>query len=214
MEGKILKDSEIGDVILRKSKRAGRVSVRVHPSRGVVVTVPYAVPYEAGVRFLMSKKQWVLSVMARQKASSGVPLESDPARIEALRVEAKRYLPERLACLASRYGFVYGRVAVKNNRTNWGSCSTRGNINLNLRLMLVPWHLRDYVMLHELCHLRHHNHGPAFHSLLERLCADYFVTSAVTDGKTVWTCAFPLASRSEYPVSRALERELRTYRIV
>lgn len=190
------------------------MSIRVHPVRGVVVTVPYYVPYEAGVMFLLSKRQWVLSVMARQKAVSVPPAGPDPAMTEALRREARRYLPERLASIAARYGFVYGRLAIKNNRSNWGSCSTKDNINLNLRLMQVPEHLRDYVMLHELCHLRHHDHGPGFHRLLEDLCADYFATVEIVRGKTVRTYPFPLTARSGYPVSRSLEKELKAYRPV
>ena len=214
MDGKIYRDSEIGDIMLRKSRRCRRVSIRVHPVRGVVVTVPYYVPYEAGVMFLLSKRQWVLSVMARQKAVSVPPAGPDPAMTEALRREARRYLPERLASIAARYGFVYGRLAIKNNRSNWGSCSTKDNINLNLRLMQVPEHLRDYVMLHELCHLRHHDHGPGFHRLLEDLCADYFATVEIVRGKTVRTYPFPLTARSGYPVSRSLEKELKAYRPV
>ena len=95
MDGKIYRDSEIGDIMLRRSRRCRRVSIRVHPVRGVVVTVPYYVPYEAGVMFLLSKRQWVLSVMARQKAVSVPPAGPDPAMTEALRREARRYLPER-----------------------------------------------------------------------------------------------------------------------
>ena len=90
--------------------------------------------------------------------------------IEAMRKEAKRVLPVRLAELARIYSFEYNQVRIKNNVSNWGSCSRKGNINLNLNLMRVPEDLRDYVMLHELCHLRHPNHGPAFHALLESLC--------------------------------------------
>ena len=153
------------------------MSVRVHPVRGVTVTVPYLVPYSAGIRFLLSKKKWVLSVMARQKAAFGTAAPVSPEQTETLRCEAREYLPRRLAALASRYGFEYNRLAIKDNRSNWGSCSSKNNINLNLRLMLVPEHLRDYVMLHELCHLRYHDHGPAFHALLERLCADWFAGS-------------------------------------
>ena len=62
-----------------------------------------------------------------------------------------------------------GRVAIKNNVSNWGSCSSKGNINLNMRLILLPEHLQDYVILHELCHLRYPDHGPAFHALLDSL---------------------------------------------
>lgn len=93
--------------------------------------------------------------------------------VAKLRAAAKEYLPARLAELASEHGFTYNKVFIKHNVSNWGSCSSKGNINLNLNLMRLPSHLRDYIMLHELCHLKHLNHGPEFHALLESLCPDY-----------------------------------------
>ena len=90
--------------------------------------------------------------------------------VEKMRSLAKGYLPARLASLAQIYGFHYNRVFIKNNVSNWGSCSSKGNINLNLRLVSLPLELQDYVMLHELCHLRHLNHGREFHALLESVC--------------------------------------------
>ncbi len=202
MKDRIYTDAEMGNVVLRKNIRSRRVSIRVHPVRGVTVTLPYFVPYAEAIRFLRSKKEWVMEVMERQKSASGGAVILSPEEVEALRREAKKYLPGRLAVLAERYGFSYGRLAVKNNRSNWGSCSSKGNINLNLRLMQVPEHLRDYVILHELCHLRHHDHGPAFHALLEQLCTDCFGLQCTA------------ASRSRFPVSRALEKELKTYRLL
>ena len=91
-------------------------------------------------------------------------------QIEQLRAQAKASLPQRLAQLAAQHGFSYNKVFIKNNVSNWGSCSSRKNINLNLRLVTLPAELQDYVMLHELCHLRHLNHGPEFHALLEHVC--------------------------------------------
>ena len=92
------------------------------------------------------------------------------ARIEQLRKEAKATLPPRLAELAALYGFHYNKVFIKNNVSNWGSCSSLKNINLNLRLVSLPQELQDYVMLHELCHLKYLNHGKEFHALLESVC--------------------------------------------
>ena len=92
------------------------------------------------------------------------------ARVEALRAQAKRELPPRLAALAAQHGFTYNKVFIKNNVSNWGSCSSLKNINLNLRLVTLPQDLQDYVMLHELCHLRYLNHGKEFHALLESVC--------------------------------------------
>ncbi|MBO4755607.1 MAG: M48 family metallopeptidase [Bacteroidales bacterium] len=92
------------------------------------------------------------------------------ARVESLRAQAKKELPPRLAELAAQHGFKYNKVFIKNNISNWGSCSSLGNINLNLRLVELPSELQDYVMLHELCHLRYLNHGREFHALLEFVC--------------------------------------------
>ena len=121
--------------------------------------------------------------------------------IKALRKEAKEYLPARLSWLASRYGFKYDKLAIKNNLTNWGSCSSKGNINLNLHLVRLPSALCDFVILHELCHLKHFNHGPAFHSLFSQTCATHFA-DLIGEGK-------------EYPDGQSLEkafaRNLRKY---
>ena len=93
--------------------------------------------------------------------------------VAELRKQAKAYLPGRLAELAAEHGFTYNQVRIKHNVSNWGSCSVKGNINLNLNLMRLPQDLQDYVMLHELCHLRHMNHGPKFHALLESVCPQH-----------------------------------------
>lgn len=99
-------------------------------------------------------------------------LKETPETIQ-LRAEAKAFLPGRLRELAAMYGFEFNQVRIKHNVSNWGSCSSKGNINLNLNLMRLPEHLRDYVMLHELCHLKQMNHGPEFHALLGSLCPDW-----------------------------------------
>lgn len=171
-EGKILVDPEIGNVMFVKSLRSRSISIRVHPVRGVRVSVPRFVPYAAAVAFFKLKRSWVLEVMSRQKECFKDVHNVDPAEIADMRRRAKAELPRRLAELASRYGFVYNRVAIKHNSTNWGSCSSRNNINLNLNIVRLPSVLRDYILLHELCHLRHHDHGEGFHLLLEHLLTD------------------------------------------
>ena len=90
--------------------------------------------------------------------------------VEVLREEAKILLPQKLSYFSDQYGFHFHKVTIKHNSSNWGSCSRAGNINLNLNLIRLPEPLCDYVLLHELCHLKEPNHGPRFHALLERLC--------------------------------------------
>ncbi|MDA3881120.1 MAG: SprT family zinc-dependent metalloprotease [Prolixibacteraceae bacterium] len=89
--------------------------------------------------------------------------------VEASRFEAKKYLPERVLELASIHKFKYKQVFVKNLKSRWGSCSSHGNINLNVHLMRLPPHLIDYIILHELVHTVEANHGPGFWKLLDKV---------------------------------------------
>lgn len=87
---------------------------------------------------------------------------AERASIRALRLQAEKLLPVRLRQLAEKYGFSYGSVSVKQLKGRWGSCDTHQHITLNLFLMQLPWHLIDYVLLHELTHTKHLNHSSDF----------------------------------------------------
>jgi len=217
--GKVLVDPEIGEVVFRKSMRSRSISIRVHPVKGVSVTVPYIVPYAAARLFFEARRGWILETMARQKERLRDVCPAAPAEIEALRRQAKAELPPRLAELAARYGFTYNKVTIKHNATNWGSCSSKGNINLNLSMMRLPEVLRDYILLHELCHLRHQDHGHAFHLLLEHLLTDHLVRLSETPDDPGRALAMELAgkaavSRARYPLDYTMTRAIRQYRMV
>ena len=113
---KILQDPRIGEVVFRKSVRSRSISIRVHPVKGVSVTVPYIVPFAAARLFFEARRSWILETMAKQKERHNdvAPMSAD--EIEALRRQAKAQLPGRLAEFASRYGFTYNRVAIKQYR--------------------------------------------------------------------------------------------------
>ena len=209
-EGKILTDPQIGEVQIVKSARSRSISIRVHPVKGVRVSVPRLVPYAAAIAFFKMKRGWVLEVMARQKERFKDVKVASPSEVEELRRRAKAELPVRLAELASRYGFVYNRVVIKHNSTNWGSCSSKNNINLNLKILHLPEILRDYVLLHELCHLRHHDHGHAFHLLLEHVLTDNLIRK-MDDGdlETGVLMRKIAASKAKYPADHVMTREIR-----
>lgn len=91
----------------------------------------------------------------------------------ALRVSARVFVHHRLLVLNELYGFAYNRVAIRNQRTRWGSCSKRGNLNFNYRIASLPLHLADYVIVHELCHLMEFNHSQKFWDMVSRAIPDH-----------------------------------------
>ncbi len=215
---KIINDPQVGPVTLRKSVRCRGLSIRVHPLKGVSVTLPYFMPYAAAQAFFLLKREWIRATMARQKEKARNTVVSSAAEIESLRRQAKAELPPRLASLAARYGFTYNKVTIKHNATNWGSCSTKGNINLNLNIVRLPRVLQDYVLLHELCHLRHLDHGHAFHLLLEHLLTDNLmrliddIELSESDRTVVMDVARKSAvSKARYPLDYTITRFIKRY---
>lgn len=213
--GRIINDPQIGQVLMKKSTRARRVSLRVHPVKGVSITVPYIVPYMAAEAFFKLKRQWVIETMVRQKDKfkDVQPVSRD--EIEQLRKKAKADLPSRLDELAARYGFAYNKVAIKHNATNWGSCSARNNINLNLNIVRLPKALQDYILLHELCHLRHHDHGHGFHLLLEHVLTDNLLKLVDAKDETALELARKAAvSKAKYPADYVMTKAIKQYRLI
>lgn len=214
-QGKIIIDPEIGEVLIAKSDRSRSISIRVHPVRGVRVSVPKLVPYAAAIAFFKMKRGWVLEVMAKQKERFKDMKVASPDEVSELRRRAKTELPPRLAELASRYGFAYNRVAIKHNATNWGSCSTKNNINLNINIVRLPLVLQDYILLHELCHLRHHDHSDAFHLLLEHLLTDNLMRRLGEGDDLSKSLARKAAvSKARYPIDYTMSRTIKQYRLV
>lgn len=150
-----------------------------------------------------------------EEGSDGLDEVLKPVLVEVLKTEARLILPRKLAFFSSRFGFSFGKVAIKHNASNWGSCSARGNINLNLNLVRLPEPLCDCVILHELSHLRHPDHGQGFHSLLEKLCTDNVARLAMTADPYLPELVRKInSSRSSQPVHSVMERELKKYRLV
>jgi predicted metal-dependent hydrolase len=219
--GRIFVDPEIGEVVFRKSLRSRSISIRVHPVKGVSVSVPYIVPYAAAKLFFQARRGWILKTMARQREKYKDVKVASPSEVEALRRQAKAQLPGRLAELAARYGFTYNRVTIKHNASNWGSCSTKGNINLNLNIVRLPKVLQDYVLIHELCHLRHPDHGHGFHLLLEHLLTDNIMKLLSDETLTPEDMSLTkelarkaAASRARYPLDYTITRAIKQYRVV
>lgn len=212
---------ELGEVTVKLSSKARRISIRLKPFAGITLILPQDADIKEGIVFLKEKRHWILKNLQKleekeQKltvfdentrfASRSFALKISkhahpkirlqlkdgllqvfyPANVpvsapevqetirygieESLRMEAKRFLPGRLAWLAKQNNIRYQNVTIKNLKSRWGSCSATNNINLNLHLMRLPDQLIDYVLLHELCHVHEKNHGPHFWARLDIMC--------------------------------------------
>ncbi len=164
----------LGEVTLSRTLRARRVSISVRATGVVRLSFPYGVSQKRALEFLEQKAEWIEAArerLARKRAAMPpqLPLAEQKARIEELRRAAKADLPGRIARLSEATGLKYEKLSIRASRTKWGSCSGRNHISLSLFLMTLPEHLRDYVIIHELCHTVHHNHSPRFHALVDRL---------------------------------------------
>ena len=163
---------DTGTVLLEKSKRAKRLNITVRPFKGVRVAVPYGISIDDAKKIAQSKRAWIRKQLARmqqiEKEILHISSHMPPIDIDA----AKDQLASRLAELAEQHGFSYNKVTFRQQKTRWGSCSAKNNISLNLRLASLPDKLSDYVILHELVHVRIKNHGALFWQELQRLMPD------------------------------------------
>ena len=164
-----LEHPSLGEITLSQNRRARRITLSVRASGAVRLSFPCGVSRMRALEFLESRLDWIVRTRTRLAAQAAARPASAPCDIEALRRAAKAELPGRVAELARLHGFRYGRVTIRAARTKWGCCTADNNLSLSLFLMTLPPRLRDFVLLHELCHTVHHDHSPRFHALLDRL---------------------------------------------
>jgi predicted metal-dependent hydrolase len=162
----------IGPVLFERSRRAKHLNIYIKPHKGVRVAVPYRLSLKKAEEMVYSRTSWIqrhLARMTRLKQKHEILLQ-ESARVN--RSQARKKLINRLNELAEVYGFTYNRVFIRNQQTRWGSCSLKNNINLNMKLVLLPAELMDYVILHELVHTRVKSHSQDFWSELNTLVGD------------------------------------------
>ncbi len=151
-----------------RHRRARRYLLRVDPDGRIRVTIPRGGSRREADAFALRHRAWIDAQLSQVRPSA---VAVDAQR--AWRARAKVVLPERLYELAGRHGCVVKAVSIRSQKTRWGSCGRNGHISLNWRLMLMPDWVRDYVLIHELMHLKRLDHSPKFWRLVEAACPDY-----------------------------------------
>jgi len=157
----------VGLILFERSTRARRIIISVKPSNGVRVAIPNRVSFKQALDFVNLKKPWILKHLVRIKQMES-HRQAVNSSVNIDKVKARKKLTNRLKQLAVQHGFTYNKVFIRNQKTRWGSCSHKNNISLNMKLVLLPDELVDYVILHELAHTRIHDHSKRFWAELDK----------------------------------------------
>lgn len=170
---------------IETSSRLRQARISIDIDGRVLVKRPVDMSIHAVNAFVESKRIWVEKVLVRfekarrRREKSGKSLidmpklrRSTKMHREAI-VTARKLVLKRLVALNQAYGFQYRYVSIRSQKTRWGSCSTRGTLSFNYRLIYLPPPLVDYVIAHELCHLQQMNHSVAFWTLVSRAAPDW-----------------------------------------
>lgn len=152
------------------------VAIQIKPDGTVVLRAPYGVPKRELNRILEEKSAWIeahLQEIKEQEAEQKALPKFSMQEIKELANKALAYIPERVKYYAPIVGVNYTRITIRNQKTRWGSCSSKGGLNFNCLLMLTPPEVVDYVVVHELCHRKEMNHSKAFWDEVEKVLPDY-----------------------------------------
>lgn len=156
--------------IIRSKRKT--ISLEIKPDGSLLVRAPQYLSDRAIRDFVLSKESWLREKLKKYEARPPLPPLTE-AELDALKKQARADLTARAARLAPIVGVNFGRITIRAQKSRWGSCSREGNLNFNCLLMLAPQEVREYVVIHELCHLKEMNHSPRFWAEVAKICPGY-----------------------------------------
>lgn len=162
------------EYILRVSERARRMRLAIYCDGNFVVTAPRNMSENIVEQFIIRKSQWILDKLDYFKSISGqVFAKGTKKDYTEYKNLAFVLAQKRIEYFNKIYGFKFNKINIKNQKTRWGSCSRKGNLNFNYKIALLPEKLSDYIIVHELCHLKEFNHSQKFWNLVAKMMPDY-----------------------------------------
>jgi predicted metal-dependent hydrolase len=173
-----LKEISIGNdhvsYLLRPSQRARHLRLAIYCDASVVVTMPYGANLKLVEKFLREKAGWIIAkVLHYQSRPKRTILISGKRNYRKFKTESLELARSRVEYFNNIYKFQVNRITVKDQKTRWGSCSKKRNLNFNYKLLFLPAELSDYLIVHELCHLKEFNHSKAFWGLVAVTIPDF-----------------------------------------
>ncbi len=172
---KVTLGSEKIEYTVRKHRTAKRLKLAIYCDGNCVVTLPWRMGFLSADEFIKKNAEWVLEKMKAMKKIGKSSLFARHDHVEYLKLKehAREMVAKRLEKFNAVYGFNYKGVAIRNQKTRWGSCSSKGNLNFNYKILLLPQRHADYIIVHELCHLKEFNHSKRFWNLVAQTIPEY-----------------------------------------
>ena len=156
--------------------RRKTIGLEVKSSSLIVLRVPYHVRESDALDFVREHRDWIDRHLEKFSRDEKILSETEKISIDEVRAlaeEAKKVIPPKVERYAALLGVTYKRIAIRNQKTRWGSCSSKGNLNFNCALMKCPDRVQDYLVVHELCHRKHMDHSKAFYEMVATVIPDY-----------------------------------------
>lgn len=170
----ILKDSEITYKLV-KSTRAKHLRISVKPGGILVVTIPSRVKVDHATKFIIDKQDWILKTLKKSKDVPIKRLKGDAKEYKLNKRKAFEIAQKKVEEFNRFYNFSYNKISIKNNKTRWGSCSIDRNLNFHYKIAFLDEELANYLVVHELCHLKEMNHSQRFWDLVAKTIPNYKV---------------------------------------
>lgn len=160
---------------VRQSHRARCLRITIHPGGELSATLPRGMNYKKLENFLRQKADWILRKinLARKRRPSLLLLKASRREYLARKNEALALAKNKVEQFGATYNLHPAKISIRNQKTRWGSCSRKGNLNFNYKIVHLPEKYLNYIVVHELCHLKEFNHSKRFWSLVEKTTPDY-----------------------------------------
>lgn len=159
---------------LKKSKRAKRMRLSVHHDGSVIVTIPFGFRETMVEKFVREKSQWLLAKIAFfAQYKERVFVRHNKKNYLQYKDRARQLVVARIHHFNKEYVYNFSSIKIRNQKTRWGSCSRKGNLSFNYKIALLPERLADYIIVHELCHLKEFNHSRNFWNLVGEQIPNY-----------------------------------------
>lgn len=174
MKRKIFFHNQEIEYKLKKSKRAKRIRIAVYCDTSVVVILPYGIKENVAEKFLSAKAAWILDkIFYFKKYGKLIFIKNNNREYLKNKDTAYNLVLEKINYFNKIYKLKFNAIIIKRQKTRWGSCSKKGNLNYNYKILFLPKHIADYIIVHELCHLKEFNHSRKFWNLVAQAVPNY-----------------------------------------